>query len=97
MPTTVRYTKHGAVVVSKSTDRLRKGDVLNVDGMRLELGAMRTYPGNYSGQYRTVYQSFGKVLNLDEIDDTFIRNCVKERDGHWVVQGNELATWYVER
>ncbi|MGN9782777.1 hypothetical protein ACTMTF_15195 [Nonomuraea sp. ZG12] len=90
-----------------TTPELRAGDLVITFGMYVRLpDEPRVYQNN-----GTVYAWDGTVENLDEVlangfvprsflseerwDDA--KGWVYELTGRWVIQGNELASWWVER
>jgi hypothetical protein len=85
--------------VTKNSLELAPGDIVLAHGMRVLLrheGTKQTYNRPTADGYRTVVSWTGEVLNLDEVlaagtvPPSFIR------EGFWVIQGNELAQWYIE-
>lgn len=90
----------------RNTPELKVGDVVQEWGMRVRLDDGGPARGHH---LRDVYHFSGTVLNLDEVlkvgfvPPSFL--CTSKWDGsrwvtdrrdHWIVQGNELATWAVE-
>ena len=96
------------ILSNVETGEVRVGDVVLEHGMRVRIDEIRTYPG---GEHGTVYACLGTVLNLDEVREAGIvppsflyneaRHSSKDapgtREDYWVVQGNNLARWTVER
>lgn len=94
-------------MLTLSTPELRAGDVVLTHGMRVRLPAE---PRVYQNK-GTVYAWDGTVENLDEVlevgfvprsflcEERWVDGIgwVCELTGRWVIQGNELATWGVER
>lgn len=89
------------------TTQLRKGDIVHTHGMRVLLVSdADVYP---NGKHGETARFDGRVLNLAEVKEqglvpaSFLRTekweggWVVDRDDVWVIQGNELATWSVER
>ncbi|MET9861994.1 hypothetical protein ABZY93_22285 [Streptomyces smyrnaeus] len=99
------------VTLRVDTSRLKVGDVVLEHGMRVKLDQEpRVYEGaGHEG--RTVYAFDGLVENIDEVreqelvpihflyPDVFRGGWCKDWDAEprWTVQGNDLATWVIER
>jgi hypothetical protein len=93
------------------TSKLRAGDVVVTYGMRVRLPAEPRVYENHGHEGRAVYAWDGIVENLDEVvADGFVprsflteelwvdgKGWVFELTGCWVIQGNDLAIWAVER
>ena len=87
------------------SSELQVGDVLREHGMRVRIESVRQVPswGSNRDSYPLVTCAVGAVLNPEAVREAGIvpmsfLHC--EIDGHpefcWHVQGNDLATWYVE-
>jgi sensor domain CHASE-containing protein len=94
-------------LILKSSE-LRKGDIVIQFGMRILIDQeIKDYPGAYGD----VYHTNGLVTNIEEVKeaeyipvgwlypDVFRGGWQKDYDAdpRWVIQGNDLATWAVER
>lgn len=87
-------------IMTLKSSELRKGDIVLEYGMHVRLDtALRTYTED-------VFAWDGTVVNLAEVlADGFVppsflrewRNGQLFRTNRWVVQGNDLATWRVQR
>lgn len=89
-----------------STDKLKTGDLVLTDGMRVRLGPVKTW----SSQHGTVYGFEGTVENLPEVlaaghvPASFLQTTkwvdaegwVIDRRDSWTIQGNQYASWVVE-
>jgi hypothetical protein len=93
------------------TGDIQVGDIVLEHGMRVRIDEIETYPGGPHGM-GTVYACRGTVTNLIEVRQAgivprhFLFNEPRynggptadgAREDYWVVQGNDLATWTVER
>lgn len=96
-----------AVRLNLNTHELRVGDIVHEYGMRIRLDN----PPTITKRERTVYAWVGDILNLDEViaagvvpkaflgDSEWVdgEGWVWKQHNRWTVQGNDLATWLVER
>lgn len=72
--------------------QLREGDLVHSYGMRIRLGALRTYPGTYG----TTYAFDGTVENADELRAQaggHVTDGLLRSDNRWTVQSNDNARW----
>jgi hypothetical protein len=92
------------------TGELRVGDIVLSYGMRIRIDAIREHrdEGSHGGVF---WSSSGTVINLDEVrearfvpmswlcTETWVEGeaWTTDRRDFWNVQGNDLATWTVER
>ena len=76
---------------------LRAGDVVLTHGMRVLIDAPRLYDSHASNrdEYPTVTAARGVVVNYNDLPES-MRRMVGAR-AEWTIQGNDLATWTVER
>lgn len=82
------------------TSALKVGDIVRNYGMRIELvegGEYPSWPGTFGFH--------GRILNVEQVDEAGLvprgwRRSDRDdiADGaYWKIQGNDLATWAVER
>lgn len=88
--------------VVKSSE-LRTGDIVLCHGMRVLLDreiSCNPHTPN-AATYGPVYYSLGRVLNREQVSHASVPYGFTRREGEtdhrWQVQGNDNATWYVER
>lgn len=87
-----------SATIKKTTDELVVGDVVVSHGMRLELrSAPDVYPASGERDGLDVYAFDGTILNLEETRERGLVPASWITAGTWRVQGNRLASWYVER
>lgn len=89
--------RNGKVVMTITTvksSELRDGDVVLTHGMRVKLDRP---VATQLGANGLVFTWDGLVLNQAEVlaEGFITRGFIP--DGRWTVQGNDLATWAVER
>lgn len=91
------------IVRCVTTSQLAVGDIVLSHGMRVRLDERNVY-GEAYGNLEPVYAFVGTVLNMDEVRAdrlvplSFLRHSARPgRDDVWIVQGNELAIWIIER
>jgi hypothetical protein len=93
------------------TSQIRVGDVVRAYGMRVRIDTIREYAPEGSSGSDVAWSCQGTVLNLDEVRaaqlvpmgwltrDKWVegQGWAACRDDAWTVQGNDLATWDIER
>ena len=92
------------------SSELRAGDVVLVHGMRVRIPEPRQARGIYTppgaSEPLPLYVARGAVENLEDVRaDGFVplswmyddQPQRRETEPHWTIQGNDNATWTVER
>jgi len=92
---------------STSTDQLQPGDIVRNDMMRLHIDRPIRTTNHPLTDGRPTYATSARIINAAELraeadrgngHARFILNLA-DHDGddlRWVIQGNHLATWFVE-
>lgn len=92
-------------ITSKLSSELRQGDIVQTNGMRVELDRpVRSYESPYSDRYGLTYSVRGRVLNHAEMEaiDAWLYTMTLPWDDsdngepRWTIQGNDLVSWAVE-
>ena len=110
MHSTLCYAARGATLTAMSniptvivkTSELREGDVVRAHGLRMLIDQpIRVSTCHEYHEHR------GHVLctralvitpeRIEDIEDSMLRMFVRQDGGRWGIQGNDLATWCVER
>jgi hypothetical protein len=85
-------------LVHVTTHGLRPGDVVLVDQMRLVIDRpIKTSTAHPQNEHSPTLYTPALCLNVDEVTDAYLRQCLREDGDRWTVQGNGLARWTVER
>ena len=83
---------------SKNTHELVLGDIVWCHGARVlidsEIKTSSSHPASERGG--PCLYTHGLVIHQDDETDTLFSRFVAVDQGRWIIQGNGLATWWVE-